>query len=103
MLASDVEAGAPFEARRPGPMARYPGVRKDRMGPSGSMLPLSEAEVLVVDCQAPAAAPRGHLLELGWARLGQSVIDRQGCLIAMPEGERVPAAVARITGITTGM
>lgn len=31
--------------------------------------PLSQLEVLVVDCQATAAAPRGHLLEIGWARV----------------------------------
>jgi hypothetical protein len=28
---------------------------------------LSQLQVLVVDCQATAAAPRGHLLEIGWA------------------------------------
>jgi hypothetical protein len=28
---------------------------------------LSQLEVLVVDCQATAAAPHGHLLEVGWA------------------------------------
>lgn len=31
-------------------------------------LPLSQLEVLVIDCQATAAAPRGHLLEIAWAR-----------------------------------
>ena len=31
-----------------------------------SVLPLSQLEVLVIDCQATAAAPRGHLLEIAW-------------------------------------
>jgi hypothetical protein len=36
---------------------------------SRSALPLSQLEVLVmIDCQATAAAARGHLLEIGWAR-----------------------------------
>ena len=46
--------------------------------------PLSQLEVLVVDCQATAAAPRGHLLEIGWARAGTTGTHPQAWLIALP-------------------
>jgi len=66
--------------------------------------PLSQLEVLVVDCQATAAAPRGHLLEIGWARvLGTTITHAHASLIALPEGEQIPPAVARITGISEPM
>jgi DNA polymerase-3 subunit epsilon len=65
--------------------------------------PLSQLEVLVVDCQATAAAPRGHLLELGWSRVGATTAESRACLIALPDGAHLPAAVARITGITEAM
>jgi DNA polymerase III subunit epsilon len=77
--------------------------------------PLAELEVLIVDCQATAASPRGHLLEIGWARAcagaaiaattADSDVDADGraCLIKLPEGEPVPTAVARITGISEAM
>src|ERR671911_993907 len=66
--------------------------------------PLSQLEVLVVDCQATAAAPRGHLLEIGWARvLRNTVTHPHACLIALPDGERIPPAVSRITGISGDM
>jgi DNA polymerase III subunit epsilon len=69
--------------------------------PSGS---LSHLEVLVVDCQATAAAPRGHLLEIGWARaLGTTITHPHASLIALPDGEQIPPAVARITGISEPM
>jgi DNA polymerase-3 subunit epsilon len=70
---------------------------------------LTELEVLVLDCQATAAAAttRGHLMEIGWARAGGGAItaiaDARTCLIKLPEGERVPMAVARITGISEAM
>ena len=67
---------------------------------SRSGLPLSELEVLVVDCQATAAAPRGHLLEVGWARVGATTTPARTCLIRLPGGERIPPAVARIRGIS---
>src|SRR5687767_6682952 len=63
--------------------------------------PLSQLEVLVVDCQATAAAPRGHLLEIGWARvLGTTITHAHASLIALPDGEQIPPAVSRITGIS---
>jgi DNA polymerase-3 subunit epsilon len=65
--------------------------------------PLSQVEVLVVDCQATAAAPRGHLLEIGWAQVRNTVTHPHACLIALPEGEEIPPAVSRITGISEHM
>jgi DNA polymerase III subunit epsilon len=67
------------------------------------MLPLSEVEVLAVDCQATAAAPHGHLLELAWAHVGASVARGGSRLIALPDGERIPRAVTRVTGIGDAM
>ena len=67
------------------------------------MAPLSQLEVLVVDCQATAAAPRGHLLEIGWARVSNTVEHTRACLIALPDGEQIPPAVTRITGISAHM
>ncbi|MEQ1910687.1 MAG: hypothetical protein ABMA15_17845, partial [Vicinamibacterales bacterium] len=65
--------------------------------------PLSQLEMLVVDCQATAAAPRGHLLEIGWARVSDTVAQPHACLIALPDGEQIPPAVSRITGISQQM
>jgi hypothetical protein len=66
--------------------------------------PLSQLEVLAVDCQATAAAPRGHLLEIGWARvLGSTITHVHASLIALPDGEQIPPAVGRITGISQHM
>ena len=63
--------------------------------------PLSQLEVLVVDCQATGAAPRGHLLEIGWARVLRTTITHaHASLIALPDDEQIPPAVARITGIS---
>jgi DNA polymerase III subunit epsilon len=64
-------------------------------------VPLSQLEVIAVDCQATAAAPRGHLVEIGWARVPSRVTHAR--LITLPEGEHIPPAVARITGISTHM
>ncbi|HTM30746.1 MAG TPA: exonuclease domain-containing protein, partial [Vicinamibacterales bacterium] len=66
--------------------------------------PLSQLEVLVVDCQATTAAPKGHLLEIGWARvLGTTIAHAHASLVALPDGEQIPPAVARITGISEQM
>jgi DNA polymerase-3 subunit epsilon len=73
------------------------------MVPGSHSEPLSHLEVLVVDCQATAAAPRGHLLEIGWARVRNTVTHSRACLIALPDGEQIPPAVARITGISEPM
>jgi hypothetical protein len=65
---------------------------------------LRDLEVLVVDCQATAAAPRGALLEIGWARVGTA--QKTGPLarlIRLPPHHHIPRAVARITGISEEM
>ena len=64
---------------------------------------LSQLEVLVVDCQATAAAPNGHLLEMGWARAGRTATRADARLIALPAGQRIPPTVARLTGISQRM
>ena len=69
----------------------------------GSPEPLSQLKVLVVDCQATAAAPRGHLLEIGWAEVRNTVTHPDARLIALPAGAQIPPAVARITGISGHM
>jgi DNA polymerase-3 subunit epsilon len=64
---------------------------------------LSQLEVLIVDCQATAAAPNGHLLEIGWARAGATATDIHARLIALPADERIPPAVSHLTGISDRM
>ncbi len=64
---------------------------------------LSQLEVLVVDCQATAAAPHGHLLEIGWAHASTTTTETQARLIALPDGEHIPPAVMRLTGISEPM
>jgi DNA polymerase-3 subunit epsilon len=65
--------------------------------------PLSQLELLVLDCQATRAAPLGRLLELGWARVGARPSPPTARLIRLPQGERVPPAVERITGIDAAL
>ena len=67
------------------------------------VLPLSQLEVLVIDCQATAAAPRGHLLEIAWARSRTTVTSPRAHLIALSEDETIPPAVTRITGLSQAM
>lgn len=62
------------------------------------MLPLAQLEVLAVDCQATGA--RGHLLELGWGRVGAGGVEVRSRLVKLPPSQRVPPAVARVTGIS---
>ena len=85
--------------------ARLPRRQAPVQGMAGgvSVVPLSQLDVLVVDCQATAAAPRGQLLELGWARAGTTVASVQTRLIALPRGERIPPGVTRVTGISERM
>ena len=64
---------------------------------------LSQLEVLVIDCQATAAAPHGHLLEIGWARAGATTTRADVRLIALPDDEHIPPAVMRLTGISERM
>lgn len=74
---------------------------------TGSVSSLALLPVLVIDCQATLAAPRGHLIELGWASTLAATatcttapVAATTRLVRLPEGERVPPAVSRITGIT---
>jgi DNA polymerase III subunit epsilon len=64
--------------------------------------PLTELDVLVVDCQATGASPAfGHVLELGWGvqRVGEAVVTgARAHWIALPEGHQVPSRVRKITG-----
>jgi DNA polymerase-3 subunit epsilon len=64
---------------------------------------LTELEVLIVDCQATAASPRGHLLELGWATCDAAITNASAHLVRLPVGEPLPWTVERITGITKPM
>ena len=66
------------------------------------MRPLADLEVLIVDCQTTGASPAfGSVLELGW---GVARADRDGLpgaqahWIALPEGQRVPRQVQKLTG-----
>ena len=67
---------------------------------------LAALPVLVVDCQATLAAPRGHLIELGWAlalprtTTTHAPLAPSARLVRLPEGVHVPQGVSRITGIT---
>lgn len=63
-------------------------------------LSLAGLDALVLDCQATAAAPRGHLLEIGWMRTAAPAAPPTCLLIRLPEGTRIPPAVIRITGIS---
>ena len=45
---------------------------------------------------------RGHLLEIGWARVRKTITHANACLIALPDGQ-IPPAVARITGVSERM
>jgi len=69
--------------------------------------PLSELEVLTLDCQATGANPQsGHLLEIGWlptsaaAAFNLEMLRARSFLVRLPEDVEIPAAVQRVTGIT---
>jgi len=63
---------------------------------------LADLDVLIVDCQTTGASPAfGCVLELGWglARANQSqLLTAEAHWIALPEGQRVPRQVQKITG-----
>ncbi|MEJ2101063.1 MAG: exonuclease domain-containing protein [Desulfobacterales bacterium] len=71
------------------------------------VIPLSELQVLALDCQATGANPqKGHLLEIGWVgtcaakAFKPQNLHASSFLVALPEDAEIPAAVQRITGIT---
>ena len=63
---------------------------------------LADLDVLIVDCQTTGASPAfGCVLELGWgvARASSKQLEAaEAHWIALPEGQRVPRQVQRITG-----
>jgi DNA polymerase-3 subunit epsilon len=63
---------------------------------------LADLDVLIVDCQTTGASPAfGCVLELGWgvARASRSELaSAEAHWIALPEGQRVPRQVQKITG-----
>jgi DNA polymerase-3 subunit epsilon len=70
-------------------------------------IPLNELLVLALDCQATGANPqKGHLLEIGWiqtsamAAVADEMLPARSFLVRLPADAAIPAAVARITGIT---
>jgi DNA polymerase-3 subunit epsilon len=72
---------------------------------SSTVSTLAGLSVLVVDCQATLAAPRGHLIEIGWAlappgSTTSAPLAASARLVRLPQGEHVPPGVSRITGIT---
>ena len=79
------------------------------MGPafsSTSVTSLRDLDVLLLDCQTTGASPRrGHLLEVAWcrtrARQGECAeeADVFATTVALPEGEKVPRRIKRLTGI----
>src|SRR5262245_35144503 len=89
--------------RTKGEYGRLNAPRSWHMVLASPSVPLKQLEVLVVDCQATAAAPRGHLLEIGWARVRNTVTHPDACLIALADGAQIPPAVSRITGISEHM
>lgn len=69
---------------------------------------LSNTKVLIIDCQATGPHPeKSHLLEIGWGKLRltdtgpDDEFDIRTMRISIPEGIKVPAAVQRITGISS--
>ncbi|MDH3591766.1 MAG: excinuclease ABC subunit C, partial [Planctomycetota bacterium] len=58
---------------------------------------LGDLDVIVIDCQTTGSTPeRGHLLEVAWRRRGREVVSR---LVQLPDGERIPRRIAKLTGI----
>ena len=66
------------------------------------MRALADLDVLIVDCQTTGASPAfGCVLELGWgvARANRDQLSgAEAHWIALPDGERVPRQVQKITG-----
>lgn len=66
------------------------------------MRALADLDVLIVDCQTTGASPAfGSVLELGWgvARANrEQLADAESHWIALPEGQRVPRQVQKMTG-----
>ena len=71
---------------------------------------LREQKVISFDCQTTAANPfNGHLLEIAWAVVSADEIQRKSepevhsFFLSLPEGEKIPSRISRMTGITDEM
>lgn len=68
-------------------------------------IPLTDLEVLVLDCQATAPNPEnGFLLEMGWTRTAAAEANGtkiESFLCRQPEDGEIPRRVSRITGLKT--
>lgn len=71
---------------------------------------LHDLTVVLVDCQTSGPSPeKAYVIELAWVVTKASEIRQnpewvnkiESHLVALPEGEQVPRAVQRVTGITT--
>jgi DNA polymerase-3 subunit epsilon len=69
--------------------------------------PLTELQVLALDCQATGARPaKSHLLETGWVKTCAAAsaplepLPVQSYLVRLPQDAEIPAAVQRVTGIS---
>ncbi|MHC4957730.1 MAG: GIY-YIG nuclease family protein [Planctomycetota bacterium] len=61
---------------------------------------LADHDVIVIDCQTTGSTPeRGHLLEVAWHRRGADVVSH---LVRLPDGERIPRRIGKLTGISDG-
>lgn len=71
------------------------------------VIPLSNLEVLVLDCQATLSNPEtGYLLEIGWGCLHadtniSSEINIESYLVQLPKDVEITRRVSRITGLQT--
>ncbi len=87
------------------PAGKHPVAGGRLLGKRRVACTLGEMPVFVLDCQTTGAHPeRGHLLEVGWClcRPGAPAEDYPVAshLVALPQPERIPGPIARLTGIT---
>ncbi len=71
---------------------------------------LREQKIISLDCQSTASTPfKGHLLEIAWAEASADEIQQKSepeihsFLLSLPEGEKIPSRISRMTGITDEM
>lgn len=71
---------------------------------------LREQKIIIFDCQTTGSTPiKDHLLEIAWAVVSANGIRRKGkpevhsFFLSLPEGEKIPSRISRMTGITDEM
>ena len=82
-------------------MAQTPRTRDKRLVDESA--PLSELEVLIVDCQSTGASPKhGDLLEVAWCatRADEQPNATTSRVVALPDEEQIPPRIQRMTGIS---